>query len=204
MKRRIFLLFVMTLLAIGQGCMYPQSNEAEPLKNPPPKGAEPSQIRENIHKLGENLNPVELKVVLNNLISVVKYAEPFLFEALKDKNARRRTNAVYVLRYSRNPEVPAHIAPLLKDPISEVALEAASVLADLGHKAGIPQLLRGLRHESLHVRTECLRVLRANTKRYFGYHPNDPKDRRDFSAKKWEAWWKKEGEDLQLIPIWQR
>jgi hypothetical protein len=190
---------VSILLLLLLGCTSETRNGAQPLQpDPPPPEADPDKVRENIRKLGEDLPRAAHEVHIGELIRAGRHAEPYLFEALESENPRTRANAIFVLRYSNNPRTVAKIAPLLKDPVKEVALEAAAVLADKGRKDGIPILISGLRHEKLGVRKLCIRVLQNATKVYFGFHPTDPKDRREFSVKKWEAWWREKGATMRL------
>jgi hypothetical protein len=164
--------------------------------NPDPvtHASEPERIRANVRKMGQDLPQAELKVVLLELSRAGKAAEPALWEALKDENPRRRSNALFVLGFSTNPDTIQHVAPLLRDPVPGVRYEAAGVLVDRGHKEGIPVLIRALRDDSPFIRRNAVRILRGATRQYFGFKTTLPKDKREFCVKKWEAWWAEHGE----------
>jgi hypothetical protein len=199
MRRGTEWITVLLLLAACVGCVTQRSDDPAPLlPDPVPPEADPDKVRANIREIGENHSPAVLKNHLDELIRAGRHAEPPLFEALKDANPRRRANAVYVLRYSSNPTIPAKLAPLLRDPVNEVALEAAGVMAEKGRKEGVPLLIKALRHENIHVRGNAIRILQSVTKMSFGFHADHPKDRREFSIKKWEAWWRERGPTFRL------
>jgi hypothetical protein len=199
MKRGVAWIALALLLTGAAGCPEKRTNDPAPLlPDPVPPEADPDRVRANLREIGEAHSPAVLKNHLDELVRAGKHAEPFLFDALKDSNPRRRANAVYVLRYSANPEVPGRLAPLLEDRVFEVTLEAAGVMAEKGRSEGFPILFKALRHDNLHVRRNTIRILQSVTKLYFGYHADDPKDRREFSVKKWEAWWSEKGPTFRL------
>ncbi|MHC4597544.1 MAG: HEAT repeat domain-containing protein [Planctomycetota bacterium] len=189
--------FLIILLALA-GCVTEEKKTTGLIDQDPGPEAKPDKIRANIEKIGTDLPMAEMQTPLNELARAGKHAEPYLFDALGDANPRRRANVIWVLRYSSNPAVSGKLAPLLKDPVFEVALEAASVMAEKGRKDGIPILIKALRHENQSIRGGAIRILQSVTKVYFGYHAGDPKDRREFSIKKWEAWWLEKGPTFRL------
>ncbi|GEM_PF-3593551 len=167
--------------------------------NPPTDAVKPERIRENIRKIGEDLPFVAMIKVTGELYMAGKEAVPYLLEALKDDNPQRRSNAVFVLGEIGSPEAAKHIAYLLEDPVFEIRLEAARVLVKRGHADGIPVLIQGLDHDKYWVRLLSIDTLQAATKQYFGYHANDPPDRRHFSIRKWKNWWETEGRGFRLV-----
>jgi len=198
MRSKLLCLGALFLTMTGCQSWYVRENPDPKLTDEPPEAAQPERIRNNIRKMGENLSPAVLKTVLDDLIRAGRHAEPYMFEALKDPNPRRRSNAMFVLRSSYNPDIPGHVAPLLEDPVLEVRYEAAAVLVEKGHKVGISFLIQGLRHKNPLIRNHCAHVLKASTRMYFDFNAYDPKDKREFCVKKWENWWAKNGASFQF------
>jgi hypothetical protein len=158
--------------------------------------AKAKAILEAVKRIGENLPQTELKRHLLRLREFGKDAEPFLLEALRDENPRRRSNAVFALGASKEKDLEHYLLPLLNDPLVPVRIEAAAVLAERGCARGIPVLISGLENENEFIRENCIRVLRKETRMYFGYKATMPEDWRAFRVTKWKAWWVDQGRSL--------
>ena len=70
---------------------------------------------------------------------------------------------------------------------------AGSLVTGYYNRSGVPPLLRTLYHTSFHYRREAVRNLRIYTQRYFDYRPGASRSEREFSAGKWEDWWRRKG-----------
>jgi HEAT repeat protein len=161
--------------------------------------SKPERIRENIAKLGDKDLPDPVSdTVIWELCQAGKAAEEPLVEALRDENSQRRARVLLVLGLFRNPALVKSIAPCLRDPVLEVALAASAALVRHGYRDGLPVLIRGLRHENPRMREWCALRLFDATGLHFGFHAGDPLDRREFSIRKWENWWKAEGATFAL------
>lgn len=58
--------------------------------------------------------------------------------------------------------------------------------------AGVPVALIGLESAVLDTRAESMKVLRALTRKNFGFKPEAPKEDRERSLEKWLEWWEKQ------------
>jgi hypothetical protein len=188
------------LLALAlPACMITESNEGEPVEAV--EYAKPERIRENVRKLGDRSIPFAvLDRVQEELVLAGRPAEAELVAALGNADAHAKAQILIVLGLFRNPELVKDIAPHLADPVAEVAMAAAAALAKHGVRDGIPLMIRGLRHEDLRIRDWCNICLIEATGQHFGFRANDPLDRREFSIRKWEEWWRSEGATTPLNP----
>ena len=125
---------------------------------------------------------------------------------------QKRLEIVQLLEEVREPlAVPTFIA-LLEDPdrtLAEAALHALCVVArhDLGadvkkwkswwnahsSKHRIEWLIEALMHESMPVRKEASEELKAITKEYFGYYPDEARRDREKAQARYKEWWSTEG-----------
>lgn len=122
-------------------------------------------------------------------------------EGLTHENPKVRENCAFVLTHAGTREVEEALVRLLDDPVETVRLGAAAGLAvGYANKVGVPLLLRALYHDDVHIRQQAANNLHVFTQQYFGYNPRAPRVERDFSAGKWETWWRQEG-DTFVPPV---
>ncbi|MHC5020177.1 MAG: HEAT repeat domain-containing protein [Planctomycetota bacterium] len=102
-----------------------------------------------------------------------------------------RENCAFFLNYAEDRAAAEALMKLLEDDQEAVRFSAAASLAT-GHAepAGVPLLLKGLRHEKLAYRQEAVKALRMFSGRYYGYDPKGDPDVREFAAKKWDEWFR--------------
>jgi len=188
------------LAAALPACWVTETSNGDLDQGPGSEYAQPERIRENIRKLGEELPPPVSDSIIWELCQAGKDALPFLIEALQDESPTRRSRVLITLGNFRDPDIVKHIAPFLTDSDPQIHLVAAAAMVRQGYRDGIPVLIRGLRNEDLRRREWCGLCLFDATGLHFGFHANDPLDRREFSIRKWEEWWKAEGVTFSMSP----
>jgi len=123
---------------------------------------------------------------------------PMLEDGITSENAKVRENCAFVLCYANDSKAEEALVGLLDDPVEAVRLSAAaSLVTGYSNRAGVPPLLRALYSPTRHFRNEAIKNLRIFTQQYFAYHPDAPRAEREFSAKKWQDWWRGSADTFQ-------
>lgn len=108
-----------------------------------------------------------------------------------------RENSAFFLGYAADRRAEQALIGMLEDPVESVRLSAAaSLVTGYAEKAGVPVLLRALYSDQIHYRREAVKNLRIYTQMYFAYQPAASRSERDFSAGKWESWWREHGDSF--------
>ncbi|HTU20365.1 MAG TPA: HEAT repeat domain-containing protein [Gemmataceae bacterium] len=130
-------------------------------------------------------------------------ADPALLAALADKRLLFRAAAAHVLARGGDAGVRERVAPLLADAKARIRFEAAAGLARFGNKKAVVVLLALLDDGpfTLACRSEHLLRLLAG-----GQGPQESLDRDEPAVRRecrgaWEAWWKKQGEHVDLARL---
>ena len=134
--------------------------------------------------------------LVENLVRWLPLGLPILLaEGVPHANPKVRENVAFCLGHAGGDRSAEEaLVRLLDDPEELVSVSAAASLA-AGHQsgAGVPVLLRALRHSAGHVRAEAEKSLRAFSHQYHGFEADAAPDAREFSARKWDAWWRAQG-----------
>jgi hypothetical protein len=141
-------------------------------------------------------------LAIQRLIADLPVVTPVVIEeGLTHANPKVRENCAFVLTHAGTREVEEALVRLLDDPVETVRLGAAAALAvGYANKAGVPLLFRALYHDDLHIRQQAANNLHVFTQQFYGYNAGAPRVERDFSAGKWETWWRLEG-DTFVPPV---
>jgi len=124
-----------------------------------------------------------------------------LEQGVKHANPKIRENSAFFLSYAGERRAEEALIGMLDDETESVRLSAAaSLVTGYNEKAGVPILLRALYSDKFHYRREAVKNLRIYTQMYFAYRPNASRSERDFSAQKWEDWWRRNG-DTFVAPV---
>lgn len=136
------------------------------------------------------------ELAIQRLIADLPFVTPVVVEeGLTHENPKVRENCAFVLAYAGSREVEEALVRLLDDPVETVRLGAAAALAvGYGSKVGVPFLFRALYHDDIHIRQQAANNLHVFTQQYYGYNARAPRVERDFCARKWEDWWRREGD----------
>ena len=86
----------------------------------------------------------------------------------------------------------AKLLLLMKKAEAGLYERVTATLKEHGEWAGVPMALVALESGDLHTRTEAVKVLRAMTRRSFGFDPAAKKEYRLDPLEKWQEWWKKQ------------
>ncbi|MFQ5845239.1 MAG: HEAT repeat domain-containing protein, partial [Planctomycetota bacterium] len=89
-----------------------------------------------------------------------------------------------------------HLAAALRSPYPSVRAAAAAVAGETGRRGMVEPLLEALDDPEPAVRRASVAALRRITKRFHGYRPGDPPQKRAPAVARWRAWWgrSKDGE----------
>jgi hypothetical protein len=117
------------------------------------------------------------------------------------ENPKVRENSAFFLSYAGDRRAEEALIGMLDDGVETVRLSAAaSLVTGYSEKAGVPILLRALYSDQLHFRREAVKNLRIYSQMYFAFNPSGSRSERDFSAQKWEEWWRRNG-DTFVAPV---
>ncbi|MGH7172259.1 MAG: HEAT repeat domain-containing protein [Gemmataceae bacterium] len=127
-------------------------------------------------------------------------ADPALLIALADKRTLFRAAAAHVLARGSNASVRQRVAPLLTDAAARVRFEAAAGLARFGDKKAVAVLLALLDDGPFALACQSEYLLRLLAE---GRGPHESLDRDESAVRgrcrgAWEAWWKREREQIDL------
>jgi hypothetical protein len=128
--------------------------------------------------------------------------EVVLERGVTHSNPKVRENSAFFLSYAQDRRAEEALINMLDDEAEQVRLSAAaSLITGYKEKAGVPVLLRALYSDKVHYRREAAKNLRIYTQMYFAFRATASRSERDFSAKKWEDWWRKSGDTFQAPVI---
>lgn len=131
--------------------------------------------------------------LVESLVRWLPLALPILLaEGVPHPDPKVRENVAFCLGHAGGDRPTEEaLVRLLDDREELVRISAAASLA-AGHQnaAGVPVLLRALRHPAVHVRAEAEKSLRTFSHQYHGFEADASPDAREFSARKWDEWWR--------------
>lgn len=111
-----------------------------------------------------------------------------LRKALESDPVETKVAAILALGGALGAEAMAILRPQLADHDPLVKTAAAHALAELGDRTLLPVLVDLLSVDSVRVRSESIRVLRALTDQYFGYAAYDELSDQRTAIGKWRQW----------------
>lgn len=130
-------------------------------------------------------------------------ADPALLAALTDKRPLLRAAAAHVLARGADAGARERVVPLLADTNARVRFEAAAGLARFGNKKAVGVLLALLNDGPFTLACQSEYLLRLLAE---GHSPDESLDRDEAAVRNqcrgaWEAWWKKEGQHINLARL---
>ena len=143
-------------------------------------------------------NRLEDKVALIDWFGRVgEPAYPTLLALATDPRPEVAGMALASLGRTRDPRLVAHLRKLdwPTEVDSDLSLERARALLQLGDWSQIPILIEGLRDERFYTRAVCIRTLSLETHERLGYDARAPEEEREQAVCNWESWWGSRGED---------
>ena len=121
-----------------------------------------------------------------------------LRKALESDPLETKVAAILALGGALGAEAKALLRPHLADADPRVKAAAAHALAELGDRTALPVLVDLLSVDSVRVRSESIRVLRALTGQYFEYAAYDELSDQETAIGKWRQWTETEGSTADL------
>lgn len=151
-------------------------------------------LQEEIDRLVSDLefqHSEELLHADQRLVYIGEPAIPSLLKALRNKDGKTRSNAVYVLGEIRDRRVVPHMKPLLSDDDLSVRYETATSLLILGDwDSAVPCLIQGLRDADKWNRFKAFSALKTALRQDFGYEwQSSNAGLREEAVRRFEGWW---------------
>lgn len=125
-----------------------------------------------------------------------KVALPAIKKGLSDPDVRLR--CIQILGEMRDDSVVPDLVEFLDDPNLDVRFYAADGLVKMEYKEAIPILIEALSGTEESHCAIAFRTLSDATGQTFGYRFYDPQEKREASARLWNAWWKAEGKRFEF------
>jgi HEAT repeat protein len=195
MAPRLGLAAVLSLAVALPACV--SDDETDP--------ATESQVRARIASLA-TLRGMDLANDIEILgVYMRPHSIPYLMDALQsDDSPRVRAGCASALGRSQDGRaVEALAGAAAGDSNPGVRFEAAYNLCLFRDGRGVPVLLDALRTDDVLWRRRAVDDLRRLTGLEFGYNPEDPPEKRNAAADRWDAWYREQGPDrvgAKLIP----
>lgn len=120
-----------------------------------------------------------------------KVSLPAIKKGLSDPVVRLR--CIQILGEMKDDSVVPDLVEYMEDPNPEIRFYAANSLVKLEYKEAIPILIEALSGTEETHRAIAFRTLSDATGQTFGYRFYDSQEKREASARLWNAWWKAEG-----------
>lgn len=157
------------------------------------------EIQREISQIIENVKQESGTALYSDLRRLVAYdvfAVAQVKELAEDRNARLRSNAMWVLAQIKDPEraaINAEVDSILRDGTKDddamVKFEAAAGLAQRGSWDVLPILIDGLVFDDATVRYRCHEQLVTTTSKDFGYNVDSSPNDRQAAAERWRHWY---------------
>lgn len=133
---------------------------------------------------------------LQALIGYKELARGPILEVIDEKDPRTQANLLYVLGYIGGADVYPVLSRYVSDSDPVVRYEAAAALLNMGDWSGIPVLIEFMDSPDRRMRYKAESVLKATTKKDFGYSFNAPPPERERAVGMWKSWWEDQRREM--------